>query len=196
MLGGADELFARGVAAVDRQMERRTVLGPAEVPAGGGGGKVEAVGVHLVDGGRAHDAALDERDASLRQTFEIERKREEGRIERVVGQREIRADDLLADVVDEERGAVVVRRAAERDQVHPVDHFRGGRRFEDDVVRARLDVFDHVAAERRFERRFVAQRDDVDVGAIDGGRVAGAVRADGDDGGIGRSHRAVAPDAV
>ena len=83
-------------------------VGAAEVPAGRGRGKAEAIGVGLVDDRRADDAALDDRDAAFRQSFEVERKGEEVGIERIIGEREVGAEDLLAEVADEERGAVFV----------------------------------------------------------------------------------------
>ena len=129
-LRGADELLARGLAAGHGAVVDGAMLAAAEAPAVRGRREAEAVGVHLVDDRRAHDAVLDQHDAALRQPLEVEREGEEGGVDGVVGEGEVRAEELLADVVDEERRAVLERLPAEGDHVHPLEDFGGRGRLE------------------------------------------------------------------
>src|SRR5207249_2302219 len=100
---------------------------------------------------------------------------------RVVGDGQVRAEDALTDVADEEGRAVLERRAGQGDHVEPFEHFANCGRLEDDVVRAGCDCRVRSNAESGFFDGFIAEGDDVEAVAGDAGGVAGGAAADGDD---------------
>ena len=158
----------------------------------------EAVGVCLVDDRRANHAAVDERNATLRQAFEIERERHERIVDGVVREREVFAEQLFAEVADEEGGAVVEGVAAERDHVQPLEHFRKRGWFEDDVERAGLQIVGDAGFQRCFQCCFVAEGEDVDVFEVagDGGCISRLSAANRNHRRLGRAHRRVAANAM
>ena len=122
-----------------------------------------ARGSHAIPDDAADHAVLDHRHALLRRALEVERPREVRRVERVVGDRDLRVEGLLADPPAEVAPLLEKALRAHRVVREPAHEIADGERLEHRPVRARLELA-AAAGARRGRRRLARRLGRVDVG--------------------------------
>ena len=163
-----DEVVARGRAGGHDHVQRERAPGVrGGQPVAGRSDAVAGGGLRVVDD-LAADPGVDERDALLRDALVVERHRQAGGVEAVIGDRhEFRADPLPG---LDEAAVLLDGLGAEPEIAEHVEQVDDRVLLEDHRVVAGVDG-DRVRGRARLLRRFPADRGRVDGRAVDGGRL-------------------------